>query len=170
MGSDWVTFDIRDTLDLWSSARWHPEKWTCFKLDLIQLKMKIGTSRLQKISFFSRMKGGIRILVHKTGQAYDKNIGAEIVSVTSTDPKYCSFTIVDLALKVKKTIPTKHQQCENTNYDETLLEKTTERMMSTAGCVVPFVDRMPNSPICEGGDNAKKAMEVQIENRPIVAY
>ena len=120
-------------------TRWHPEKWTCFKLDLIKLKMRIGASRLRKISFLSRIKGGIRILVHKTGQAYDKNIGAEIVSVTSTDPKYYSLTLVELALKVKKTIPTKHQQCENTDYDERLLEKTTERMMSTAGKITSFL-------------------------------
>ena len=96
--------------------------------------MKIGASRLRKISFLSWMKGGIRILVHKTGQAYDENIGAEITSQTSADPsRYYSITLVDLALKVKKTIPTKHQQCEDTNYDEKLLEKTTERMMSTVG-------------------------------------
>ena len=119
-------------------ARWHPEKWTCFKLDLIQLKMKIGTSRLQKISFFSRMKGGIRLLVHKTGQAYDENIGVEIISQTSVDPRYYSLTLVDLALKVKKTIPTKHQQCEDKNYDEMLLAKTTERMVSTAGKIILF--------------------------------
>ena len=84
------------------------------------------------------MKGGIRILVHKTGQAYDENIGAEIASQTSVDPKYYSLTLVDLALKVKKTIPTKHQQCEDKIYDEMLLAKTTERMMSTAGKIIFF--------------------------------
>ena len=26
--------------------------------------------------------------------------------------------------------------------------------------MVPFVDNLPNSPICEGGDSANKAMEV----------
>ena len=153
--------------------------------------MRSGTSRLHKISLLSRLKGGIRILVHKTGQAYEENIGGEITPATSADPKYCSITIVDLALKVKKTIPTKHLECEDTNYDEKLSAKTTERMMSTAGkiilfeshlsfssrlilcdvsslllgCVVPFVDRMPNSPICEGGDSANKAMEVSINKK-----
>ena len=28
------------------------------------------------------------------------------------------------------------------------------------GCVVPFVDRLAGSPICEGGEKANKAMEV----------
>ena len=100
--------------------------------------MRSGTSRLHKISLLSRLKGGIRILVHKTGQAYEENIGGEITPATSADPKYCSITIVDLALKVKKTIPTKHLECEDTNYDEKLLAKTTERMMSTAGKIIIF--------------------------------
>ena len=119
-------------------TRWHPEKWTCFKLDLIKLKMRIGASRLRKIIFLSRMKEGIRIHVHKTGQAYDENIGAEIVSPKSSDPRYYVLTFVDLALKVKKTISTKNQQCEDTNYDKKLLAKTTERMMSTAGKIILY--------------------------------
>ena len=162
MGKDWLALGIKDTLDLWTPARWpastfkldliklnvvfvfrsflfiflfrwHPQKWTCFKLDLMALKRKIGTSRLRKISFLSRMRGGIRIHVHKPGQAYDENIGTEIISATSADPRYYLLTFVDLSLKVKKTIPTKHQRCEDTNYDEELLEKTTERMMASAG-------------------------------------
>lgn len=160
LGKDWVAFDIRDILDLWTPARWHPHKWTCFKLDLSALKSRIGASRLRKISLLSRLQGGIRIQVHKAGQAYDENIGAEITSGISADPRYYLLSFVDLALKVKKIIPNKHQQCEDTNYDEKLLAKTAERMMSTAGCVVPFVDRMTNSPICEGGERARKAMEV----------
>ena len=80
-----------------------------------------------------QMRGGIRIHVHKPGQAYDENIGTEIISATSADPRYYLLTFVDLSLKVKKMIPTKHQRCEDTNYDEELLEKTTERMMASAG-------------------------------------
>ena len=116
-------------------TRWHLLKWTCFKLDLSALKMRIGTSRLRKISFLSRMQGmqGIRIYVHKAGQAYDENIGTEIPLARSGDPRYYSLANVDLALNVKKTISSKHQQCKDANYDEKLLEKTTERMMSTAG-------------------------------------
>ena len=71
--------------------------------------------------------------VHKTGQAYDKNIGAELTLDWSSDPSYTSLSYVDLALNVKKTIPSKHQLCEDTNYDEKLSTKTTERMMSAAG-------------------------------------
>ena len=118
-----------------TQARWHLQKWTCFKLDLSALKSRIGASRLRKISFLSQLQGGIRIHVHKAGQAYDENIGAEITSAMSADPRYYLFSSVDLALKVKKTIPSKHQQCEDTNYDEKLLTKTTERMMATAGYV-----------------------------------
>ena len=121
--------------DTMTQARWHPFKWTCFKLDLSALKSRIGASRLRKISLLSRLQGGIRIQVHKAGQAYDENIGAEITSGISADPRYYLLSFVDLALKVKKIIPRKHQQCEDTNYDEKLLAKTAERMMSTAGNV-----------------------------------
>ena len=74
--------------------------------------------------------------MHKTGHAYDENIGAEIISAPSGDPRYYSLTLVDLAMKVKKTIPTKHQKCKDTNYDEKLLEETTEKMMSAAGKLI----------------------------------
>ena len=74
--------------------------------------------------------------MHKTGHAYDENIGAEIISAASGDPRYYSLTLVDLAMKVKKTIPTKHQKCKDTNYDEKLLEETTEKMMSAAGKMI----------------------------------
>ena len=161
LGKDWKAMDIRDTLDLWATARWfewdfvvllgfcnqdsprlhllyiyprwHPRKWTCFKLDLRALKKRSGGSRLQKISFLSRIEGAIRILVHKEGQAYDENIGAEIRLADSADPRYYVLTFVDVALKVKKNIPTKHQPCDDSNYDEKLLAKATERMMLVAG-------------------------------------
>ena len=72
-------------------------------------------------------------MVHKEGQAYDENIGAEIRLADSADPRYYVLTYVDVALKVKKNIPTKHQPCDNSNYDKKLLAKATERMMLVAG-------------------------------------
>ena len=86
-------------------------------------------------------------MVHKEGQAYDENIGAEIRLADSADPRYYVLTFVDVALKVKKNIPTKHQPCDDSNYDEKLLAKATERMMLVAGfssmaiyLTLPFFD------------------------------
>ena len=72
-------------------------------------------------------------MVHKEGQAYDESIGAEIRLADSADPRYYVLTFVEVALKVKKNIPTKHQPCDDSNYDEKLLAKATERMMLVAG-------------------------------------
>ena len=97
----------------------------------------------------------------------DKNIRDELEVVPLDPTRYGNITQThypgrqyDVSLKVIKTLPTSTHPCSQAGFDSQLVRVTTERMMTEAGCVVPFVDRVRGAPICEDVKRATKAIDV----------
>ena len=160
VGGGLETVEIEDIAHLWTPAKWSPSHYACYKLDL--RKIRNSSARLEEFIVNSKFPGGIQLHLHKVDQAYDKSLGTS-VNVKSEPkffPRYVPHTGVDVSLKVIRTLSTSKQPCSSAPYDSSFMTEAMLQMMAVAGCVVPWVDRRKGAPICQGGEEAKKAFEV----------
>ena len=158
VGEDMKSNRATDLLHLWTPTIWHGRFMTCYKLDLRTFKK--GEGRLKRVMMWSRFPDGIIVFVHNVDQVFDKSLRLEFESRNYAHPTHYPEHIFDVSLKVIKTLSTSKHPCSSGSFDQNMLKVATEKMMKEVGCVVPFVDRLVGSPICDGGKDADKAFEI----------
>ena len=160
VGGGLETVEIEDIAHLWTPAKWSPSHYACYKLDLRQIRN--SSARLEKFIVNSRFPGGVKLHLNKEDQAYDESLGTsvDVKSEPKFFPMYVPNTGVYVSLKVIRAVSTSRHTCSSAPYDRSFMAEASRQMMAETGCVVPWVDRRKGAPICQGGEEAKKAHEV----------
>ena len=156
--SDFQQVDIADIKQHWHPANWNPFNGRCYSLNLA--KIKTTSERLKKVTVYGRFAGGLRLYLHLADQAYDPNLATEVeVRARPSLPSHVPSAGFKVTLDMVTTLNTDKQPCTALPFDSELTRVGSVKMMSAAGCVVPWVDRLPGFPVCAGGQEAATAFQ-----------